>query len=207
MPTPIVVTVIGALLSAWIIPAVTRQWQDQQKVRELKASLVTRIGRDTTEALVKSDFVSYGRFGGARQASGAPPFSDDQFNALDIAWRQNSEEIEGLLAVYFPRQVEEWHRYATLVKNTYFLLRPRDYLRAATLNALLRRGDASPEQVQLLMPWFIQQPGSDARDAYYLVSQRLLDEKRKLTSDILHAHAMGYSQGPADFLHDLLPFV
>jgi hypothetical protein len=207
LPTPIVVTVIGALLSAWVIPAVTRQWQDQQKARELKASLVARISRDTTEALVKSDFVGYGRFGGERLPNGAPPFSDEQFNDLDITWRQNSEEIEGLLAAYFPGQVLEWHRYATLVTNTYFLLRPRVYLRAATLKALRRLGAASPQQVKLLAQPFTALPAADARNAYFLVSQRLLDAKKELISDILHAHAAGYSQGPADFLHDLLPFV
>jgi len=190
-----------------VIPAVTRQWQDQQKARELKASLVARIGRDATEALVKSDFVDYGRFGGQRLPNGAPPFSDEQFNDLDIAWRQNSEEIEGLLAAYFPGQVLEWHRYALLVTNTYFLLRPRVYLRAETLKALRRLGLASPPQVRLLAQPFTVLPAGDARNAYFLVSQRLLDAKKQLTSDILHAHAAGYSQGPADFLHDLLPFV
>jgi hypothetical protein len=207
LPTPILVTVIGALLSAWVIPAVTRQWQDQQKARELKAALVERIGRNTTEALVKSDFVDYGRFGGDRLANGAPPFSDEQFNDLDIAWRQNSEEIEGELAAYFPHQVAEWHRYATLVINTYFLLRPRVYLRVNTLDLLHRMGYASEQQVHLLARPFTTLPASDARNAYYLVTQRLLDAKRKLTNDILHAHAAGYSQGPRDFLHDLLPFV
>ena len=207
VPTPVIVTVVGALLSAWVIPAVTRQWQDQQKARELKASLVTRIGRDTTEALVKSDFVAYGRFGGQRLPNGAPPFSDEQFNDLDLSWRRNSEEIEGLLAAYFPGLGGEWHRYATLVKNTYFLLRPRVYLRKETLQALDRLGVATKTQLVLLARPFTFVPASHERNAYFLVTQRLLDAKSKLTGQILRAHAGGYSQGPADFLHDLLPFV
>jgi hypothetical protein len=207
VPTPIIVTVVGALLSAWVIPAVTRQWQDQQKARELKASLVTRIGRDTTEALVKSDFVAYGRFGGQRLPNGAPPFSDEQFNELDLNWRRNSEEIEGLMAAYFPGLVGEWHRYATLVKNTYFLLRPRVYLRRETLQALDRLGVATSKQLALLARPFTFVPASHERNAYFLVTQRLLDAKSKLTGKILRTQAAGYSQGPADFLHDLLPFV
>jgi hypothetical protein len=207
VPTPIIVTVVGALLSAWVIPAVTRQWQDQQKARELKASLVTRIGRDTTEALVKSDFVAYGRFGGQRLPNGAPPFSDEQFNELDLNWRRNSEEIEGLMAAYFPGLVGEWHRFATLVKNTYFLLRPRVYLRKETLQALDRLGVATSKQLALLARPFTFVPASHERNAYFLVTQRLLDAKSKLTGKILRTQAAGYSQGPADFLHDLLPFV
>jgi hypothetical protein len=201
------VTVVGALLSAWLIPAVTRQWQDQQKARELKASLVSRISRDATRALVASDFVAYGRFGGTRQSNGAPPFSDKQFNDLDITWRQNSEEVEGLLAAYFPHLVGEWHRYAALVENTYFLLRPRVYLRAETISALLSLHAATAGQAALLAKPFMDLPSSDPRNAYFLVTQHLLDAKKTLVSHILHGHADGYSQGPRDFLHDLLPLV
>jgi hypothetical protein len=207
VPTPLLVTVVGALLSAWLIPAVTRQWQDQQKARELKATLVSRISRDTTQALVKSDFVSYGRFGGTRAANGAPPFSDEQFNELDINWRQDSQEIEGLLAAYFPNVVDQWHQYAALVQNTYFLLRPRVYLRAETLTALQRAHVASARQAALLAKPFTDLPAAASRNAYFIVSQHLLDAKQRLTSEILRSHADGYSQGPRDFLHDLLPLV
>lgn len=207
IPTPIIVTVVGALLTAWLIPAVTRQWQDQQKARELKATLVSRISRDTTEALVKSDFVAYGRFGGTRAANGAPPFSDEQFNDLDITWRQNSQEIEGLLDAYFPRLVHEWHRYAALVQNTYFLLRPRVYLRAETLSALRALHLATGKQAALLAKPFTDLPAASSRNAYFIVTQHLLDAKSRLTAAILRDHADGYSQGPRDFLHDLLPLV
>ena len=33
--TSVVITLIGIALTAWLLPAFTRQWDDRQKVREL----------------------------------------------------------------------------------------------------------------------------------------------------------------------------
>jgi hypothetical protein len=206
VPTPVIVTIVGALLSAWFIPAITRQWQDQQKARELKASLVTQINSDTTKALVTSDFIDYGRLGGVKTPMGAPPFPDRDFNQLDLTWRRDSEEIEAVLASYFPSIVPQWHAYASLVQNTYSLLRPRVYLRKETLSALAHRRIGTAKQRALLATPFTDLPAPKQRDAYYFVTAGLLDEKDAITTAVLHAHAAGYSQGPIDFLHDLLPF-
>jgi hypothetical protein len=51
LPTTVAVTVLGIALSAWLIPAFTRQWDDRQKARELKASLVTEMAAATAAAL------------------------------------------------------------------------------------------------------------------------------------------------------------
>jgi hypothetical protein len=43
IPTSIVVTFLGIALTAWLLPAFTRQWDDRQKANELKARLVQEI--------------------------------------------------------------------------------------------------------------------------------------------------------------------
>ena len=53
IPTPVLVTLVGIGLSAWLLPAFTRQWDDRQKANELKAALVADIA--TAEAKALSD--------------------------------------------------------------------------------------------------------------------------------------------------------
>jgi hypothetical protein len=53
IPTAVIVTLVGIALSAWLLPAFTRQWDDRQKSNELKAALVADIA--TAEAKALSD--------------------------------------------------------------------------------------------------------------------------------------------------------
>lgn len=64
LPKPILLTLFGAAISAWLIPAFTRQWQDRQKEREIKVALVSDIGDSTSDALVTSQYVANRAFPG-----------------------------------------------------------------------------------------------------------------------------------------------
>jgi hypothetical protein len=54
LPTPVVATVVGvvlsALLSLWLIPAFTRQWDDRQKAHDLKAALIAEMATASAQA-------------------------------------------------------------------------------------------------------------------------------------------------------------
>src|SRR5262245_53003343 len=43
IPTAVIVTFVGIALSAWLLPAFTRQWDDRKEARALKAQLVEEI--------------------------------------------------------------------------------------------------------------------------------------------------------------------
>jgi hypothetical protein len=51
VPTSVVVTIVVAALTVWVAPAVTRQWDDRQKARELQASLAQDVGASTAKAI------------------------------------------------------------------------------------------------------------------------------------------------------------
>jgi hypothetical protein len=40
---PLVLLIVGAVISGILVPYITRQWQDHQKELELKTELVSRI--------------------------------------------------------------------------------------------------------------------------------------------------------------------
>jgi len=51
IPTSVVVTAVGIALTAWLLPAFTRQWDDRQKEHELKTALIAEVG-STSEGKV-----------------------------------------------------------------------------------------------------------------------------------------------------------
>jgi hypothetical protein len=110
IPTPVVVTLIGLVLSAWLLPAITRQWDDRQKAHQVKSALVTEMAEASARA-----------FSGARRLLFVPRFD---VAAGDFApppqpleqWSKESTRIEAeLRANLTPRDVTLWQHYSTLV--------------------------------------------------------------------------------------------
>src|SRR5262245_16834725 len=111
VPTPLVVTTLGIALTAWLLPAFTRQWDDRQKAQELKANTVSQMAAATADAVlqskrvqrqaaegesVKGPFRSLGAAGDARDRRA---LDDDA--GLSDAWLHESIKIEAKLRAYF----------------------------------------------------------------------------------------------------------
>src|SRR3954468_13838267 len=58
LPTSLIVTLLGIALTAWLLPAFTRQWDDRQKVRELHAQFADQIAATTAKALSRGALVA-----------------------------------------------------------------------------------------------------------------------------------------------------
>lgn len=73
VPTPLVVTLVGIALTAWLLPAFTRQWDDRQKAHELQAGIVADMASATAQVVIGGDALwSLDSCGGAAPASGGP---------------------------------------------------------------------------------------------------------------------------------------
>jgi hypothetical protein len=211
LPKTVVVTASITLATAWLFPALSRQWQDRQKARELTAALVTRIGRETSQALITSDFLSSERL----PSTSPGRFNQEAFNELDLAWRTSSSEIDAQLQAYYSQDVvQHWQHYALLVQHAYFLPTPDRRQRMETLEELRKYVPARFDTKTLdrvKSPW-IARTGHVAGStntavlAYLKVTAALLDEERELIQEILDDHPEGFSTRPRDLAHDLLPF-
>ena len=228
IPKALVVTVLGTLFTAWLIPALTRQWQDQQRAQELKAAIVTRIGRDTTDALVLSSFIANGRFEAVRDEERSFRIPMKLFNDLDLNWERNRREIGAQLEAHFSDSdiVRDWRSYSQLAHDTYWLITRREYKRESTVNSLQRRLPRTYrcklESLRQPFPVDRQQraaiPGlrpsgcdpdglRNPRNNYFFVATALLEAKSKVTEAILDADPDGLSTDTSDLLSDLLPLV
>jgi hypothetical protein len=55
IPKSLVVTLLGIALTAWLLPAITRQWGDRQKAHELKAALIEDMAAATASTFQSGD--------------------------------------------------------------------------------------------------------------------------------------------------------
>jgi hypothetical protein len=96
VPTSVILTLLGIALTAWLLPAFTRQWDDRQKERELKAALVSDIASATAETLIATTKEARAL---NEQIDGEPvPFDPDR---LDAVWLRNNVMLDAKLHAYF----------------------------------------------------------------------------------------------------------
>jgi hypothetical protein len=200
---PLVLTLVGAILSVLIVPAFTRQWQDRQKERELKRALVADIGASVTEALKTSQFVNLNLFG---RAAGEPASGREQqrvFNESQIEWEIQSARIGSQLRAYFPGTGlgRDWQEYSETVTKAYQLVSSlREGLRdrwVDDVRAYLRARGREPD----LEPLRDERLGSAGRFpvAYETLVAALLGIRDELVQRVLDTNAAGFDT-------DVLPF-
>jgi hypothetical protein len=200
VPMPIVVTIVGALLTAWLIPGLTRQWQDRQKARELKAQVVAGMNRASADALINSAFIAANRLPSTRGTG----FDQEAFNRIDLTWRRDAAAIEAQLRAYFaPGLVADWLAYEDLVLDTYFLLTDRMFLRPETLSRIRTLGVSQAHLDALASPW---KGASRQRTAFYYAYRAVLGARTPLLEDVMSAQPEGFSTTTTDVVRDLLPF-
>jgi hypothetical protein len=130
IPKAVLITVLGLALSAWLIPAMTRQWDDRQKQHELEAAVVANMASATARALVGGEAYWSGR----RLTRSAQERTGDQ-------WALSALEIEARLRTYFPRSVVAgWEVYSWAVDR---------FIHARNVSAAAALQDAVSADVRL----------------------------------------------------------
>jgi hypothetical protein len=107
VPTPLIVTLVGIALTAWLLPAITRQWDDRQQAHDLQAEVVAQIASATGHALVKAD-----------QAESLPRNRAIARRQAADAWLLATVPLEARLRAYFPADVvAAWDVYSYFVDS------------------------------------------------------------------------------------------
>jgi len=101
----VLVTLLGLALSAWLLPAMTRQWDDRQREHELKAALVAEMASATARALVDGEAIWSGRDSSPQQRA-----------QIGDEWVRSALSIEARLRSYFSSSVvADWQVFAWAV--------------------------------------------------------------------------------------------
>ena len=202
-PKPVLMVLFGAAISAWLVPAFTRQWQDRQKEREIKVALVSEISDSTANALVTSQFV----------AGGALTEGQAEYNRISLDWAQRSAQVEAELAAYFPGQalVDDWHDYSIVVENDFYLLTKNPAGKAEAVDIVRKylesaRGLEPTAAVNWDRLRALDFDDEQEVNDYVLVSRELLEASKPVIQAILDANAEGFSTTGGDLVDDLTPF-
>jgi hypothetical protein len=235
VPKAVLITVLGLALSAWLIPAMTRQWDDRQREHELKAGVVANMASSTADALVGGEAYWSGRAKG-------------ETGRMGDRWALSSLQTEARLRTYFPPSVVAgWEVYAWAVDRfiragnvsasaglhdavlSEVRLDPRVSDAAAQLLVLAedtigpvpnfgvesqgstRRSDA--KNIALLhgmlssdMKRYVAQNASSPVVATWTALEKsLLVLEQAVADQVLRSHAAGFSTDYRDLMRDLLP--
>jgi hypothetical protein len=110
---PLLVLLVGAVLTGMLIPALTRRWQNRQKALELKTELVGEISESITEMVMAVQFVHLG----------ATSMDQQRFDEAYREWETKSAVIGTKLRAYFPETAipAEWTEFSEIVTDFYAL--------------------------------------------------------------------------------------
>lgn len=194
--TAVVVAVVGALLTTWFLPAFTRQWNDRQKVAEIKASLVADMAWTTGRALADAqaaDATARAEPAPASESSGA-----DQTRPLPESFKQwfgESMQIRARLLTYFGVDaVEGWELVTKYVAST---------MRAAYPRSNITFFDAVRDSPQLESAFAAWAFGST--DEFMRLERAILRAEDEVAINLRAMHIDGYNTRWRDVWGDLLP--
>lgn len=121
---PLLLIVVGALfsslISTYIIPDITRAWQDHQKELELKTDLVSKISEAVATTVVKGEI---------SKGIPHPPHKEDKaLNDPLTNWKSSSAVIGSKLQAYFPDSElpQQWNNYSIILADLLFLSASND---------------------------------------------------------------------------------
>jgi hypothetical protein len=217
LPTSIVTTVLGIALTAWLIPAITRQWDDRRKAHDLKASLLTDMASATAQAL------ETGRSALFVTAKANPNVTRIGPEPAAIrSWTLRSIEIDAKLRAYFPEAVSaDWRAYsgamgfmlANVTRRYAGGYLPRPPATPALSSGLIGLRYAIGWVYLAQSEYYSRRHSVSGRFAaeinlaakYRITERELLKVESQVASEVLAAHPSGFSTSAHDLLRDLVP--
>jgi hypothetical protein len=114
---PVVLILVGAAVSNFVIPDITRSWQDHQRVLDIKGSVIREINTST------GDFLGTIRLVAVQSGPGGERELDAAFGR----WQIGSNDVRAQLSTYFPERtlLTSWRTYQTSVLYLYALFKYR----------------------------------------------------------------------------------
>lgn len=115
---PFTLLVAGALLSSYLLPFVTRRWQNQQHEHALKVGLVSEISQSTTMFVMSIQFAEVG----------AGSQSQTAYDTAYMDWQTRSAVLRAKLEAYFPDTAlaRDWARMSEALELLYAASGTRD---------------------------------------------------------------------------------
>jgi hypothetical protein len=110
---PYLLLIATALISNFLVPAITRRWQDHQKELELKTGFVSEISESVLDILLATQFAEVA----------ARSQTHEQYAEAYRTWEKRKAVIGAKLRAYFPKTDlgQDWDQFGEIVSEVYAL--------------------------------------------------------------------------------------
>jgi hypothetical protein len=119
---PLIVLLVGAVVTGLLVPTLTRRWQDRQKELELKTQLVSELSQSTMEIIMA---VQYFHLAARGQRQGDTDLTSlgQELNQAYREWEVKSSVIGTKLQSYFSTTTipTEWSQFSETIGWFYAL--------------------------------------------------------------------------------------
>jgi hypothetical protein len=179
---PFLLIITTAIISHYLIPKITKRWQDHQKELELKTGFVTEISESVLGIVMAIQFAEVG----------AKSQTQDQFDNAYRDWEIKKAIIGSKIRGYFPHTTlgPDWDEFSDMVSEVYALSGTADKdFRNTRLNELKQYFSTdsvdwkSLENLQLKKEGFIQ--FQVFYKAWFSLRKTILEKKDVLVQRIL----------------------
>jgi hypothetical protein len=181
---PFTLLLATALISGWLVPRITRSWQDHQRRGELKVQLVTEAGNSAASMLVTAQF---SEFGGSAT-------NQEEINRAFRAWETEQVVVSTKIRAYVDdvALAKDWDTLSHMITLTYamsakdaprrkeYLAELRTYISDKDVNWSALEAGYSDEK-------FDEKQFLEYNRAWYQLKAALLDRYGKLVQRILDA--------------------
>jgi hypothetical protein len=192
---PLLVTVVAALLGSWLLPQITRKWQDHQKALEIKTGLVSEMSQSVSSAIATSRFIAAGL---VLRSSSDPRAEQKAWNDGYREWTTTSASVGAKLRAYFGLAIgSEWQSFSYVVTD--FLLlssepkpgsgRAEQAAEIFRYKSLLGSVHLKPKQWRLLAE---TREGPAFQGAYAGLGRGLLARRDELVGHVLDSGVSGF---------------
>jgi hypothetical protein len=134
---PLVIALLAATFTAIFLPQFTRQWQDRQKERALKQTLLEQMSNASNTAVTQAISFAHGLL----VAAGAGPGEDGKtaYALLRNSWIVRRAGIESTILTYFPKVDSCWYSYELAISDFISLSADNNALNRKTRVSDIRR--------------------------------------------------------------------
>jgi hypothetical protein len=195
LSSPLLVTVVAALLGSWLLPQLTRQWQDHQKALEIQTDLVGQMSASVSSAVANARFVAAGL---VAQASTGPRAEQSAWNDAYRQWTTTSASIGARLQAYFGAGIgSDWQSFSNVVTD-YILLSAtpkRNGGRVDQAAEIFRYANTLPGPALSRSQWLTlarTRSGPAFQNAYAQLGRGLLARSDELVRHVLGTGVSGF---------------
>jgi hypothetical protein len=195
LANPLLVTIVAALLGSWLLPQITRKWQDHQKALEIQTGLVSEMSESVSTAVATSRFIAAGL---VRESSSDPRAEQKAWIDGYREWTTRSASVGAKLRAYFgPVIGAEWQSFGYIVTDFILLSsepkpgsgREDQVAEIFRYRSLLADVHLTRDQWRLLAE---TREGPPFQAAYAEVGRALLARRDELVAHVLDSGVSGF---------------